>query len=238
MASTAQLPSSERRAEIEANLGGVGNAVRQSSSASGARLVAVSKLKPASDILAAYASGQRHFGENYVQELCEKAAVLPADIKWHFIGRLQSNKCKALAAVPNLWAVETIDSEAKARKLNDAWAAAGHVHSLNVFIQVNTSGEANKGGVEPLEVEGVVRAIGESCERLSLLGLMTIGSLDGSSRRPNPDFLCLRQLRDSLGARLELSMGMSDDYAHALELGATSVRVGSKIFGTRAPKPV
>ncbi|KAJ2093584.1 hypothetical protein GGI09_005774, partial [Coemansia sp. S100] len=95
-----QQPSTERREEIEANLADVGGAVQRSSSANSThppRLVAVSKYKPASDILAAYNRGQRHFGENYVQELCEKAAELPSDISWHFIGRLQSNKCKALA---------------------------------------------------------------------------------------------------------------------------------------------
>ncbi|KAJ2066381.1 hypothetical protein IW146_003124 [Coemansia sp. RSA 922] len=238
-----QQPSTERREEIEANLADVGGAVQRSSSANSThppRLVAVSKYKPASDILAAYNRGQRHFGENYVQELCEKAAELPSDISWHFIGRLQSNKCKALAAISNLWAVETIDSEAKARKLNDAWESAGHPHALNVFIQVNTSDEENKGGVEQHQVEGVARAIAEECKKLCLLGLMTIGSVEGSHQRPNPDFLRLCQLRDDLNAKLglnlELSMGMSDDFEHALELGATNVRVGSRIFGSRAPK--
>ncbi|KAJ2066235.1 hypothetical protein GGH13_005794 [Coemansia sp. S155-1] len=238
-----QQPSAERREEIEANLADVGGAVQRSSSANSThppRLVAVSKYKPASDILAAYNRGQRHFGENYVQELCEKAAELPSDISWHFIGRLQSNKCKALAAISNLWAVETIDSEAKARKLNDAWESAGHPHALNVFIQVNTSDEENKGGVEQHQVEGVARAIAEECKKLCLLGLMTIGSVEGSHQRPNPDFLRLCQLRDDLNAKLglslELSMGMSDDFEHALELGATNVRVGSRIFGSRAPK--
>ncbi|KAJ2690049.1 hypothetical protein IWW39_001015 [Coemansia spiralis] len=239
--SAVQLPSTERRKEIEANLADIGGAVQRSSRASSThppRLVAVSKYKPASDILAAYNCGQRHFGENYVQELCEKAAELPSDISWHFIGRLQSNKCKALAAIPNLWAVETIDSEAKARKLNDAWGGAGHSRGLNVFIQVNTSDEESKGGVEQHDVEAVARAIVEECKGLRLLGLMTIGSIEGSQQRPNPDFLRLRQLRDDLNAKLglslELSMGMSDDFEHALELGATNVRVGSRIFGSRA----
>ncbi|KAJ2491421.1 hypothetical protein IWW37_002305 [Coemansia sp. RSA 2050] len=241
-----QLPCTERREEIEANLADVGGAVQKSSSVSSThppRLVAVSKYKPASDILAAYSCGQRHFGENYVQELCEKAAELPSDVDWHFIGRLQSNKCKALAGklvIPNLWAVETIDSEAKARKLNDAWEGAGHLRGLNVFIQVNTSDEESKGGVEQRDVESVARAIVEECKGLRLLGLMTIGSIEGSYQRPNPDFLRLCRLRDDLNAKLglglELSMGMSDDFEHALELGATNVRVGSRIFGSRAPK--
>ncbi|KAJ2340742.1 hypothetical protein GGF43_006337, partial [Coemansia sp. RSA 2618] len=129
-----EVPSSQRKAEIAQNLSEINAAVKASQKAS-ARLVAVSKYKPGSDILAAYEDGQRHFGENYVQELCEKAAALPTDIQWHFIGRLQSNKCKALAAIPNLWAVETIDSAAKARKLSDAWIGAGNTGRLNVFVQ-------------------------------------------------------------------------------------------------------
>ncbi|KAJ2458145.1 hypothetical protein GGF42_002260 [Coemansia sp. RSA 2424] len=234
--------SSERRAEIEANLADVSSAVQSNAGTDGpSRLVAVSKYKPASDILAAYELGHRHFGENYVQELCEKARELPSDICWHFIGRLQGNKCKALAAVPNLWAVETIDGEAKARKLDEAWGSAAHARALNVFIQVNTSDEENKGGVELLKVEDVARAIAKECTHLRLLGLMTIGSVEGSRQRPNPDFLRLRQLRDDVKSalgldHLELSMGMSDDFEHALELGATNVRVGSSIFGSRAPK--
>ncbi|KAJ2232648.1 hypothetical protein IWW45_004806 [Coemansia sp. RSA 485] len=233
--------SVERQQEIKENLCDISSVVSSVGSTKGARLVAVSKYKPSSDILAAYSQGQRHFGENYVQELCEKAPVLPEDIRWHFIGRLQSNKCKILAGIPNLWAVETIDSAAKAHKMNEAWANAGHKHRLNVFVQVNTSGEEEKGGVEKGDVVQVARSIRESCNGLNLLGLMTIGSVEGSHKRPNPDFLALVKLRDQIkaelgGDELELSMGMSDDFAHALELGSTNVRVGSSIFGSRMPK--
>ncbi|KAI9503380.1 hypothetical protein GGI25_001814 [Coemansia spiralis] len=239
-----EAPSSERKAEIAKNLFEVNAIIKgkkqQRSSLEDARLVAVSKYKPASDIQAAYESGQRHFGENYVQELCEKAPVLPKDIQWHFTGRLQSNKCKILVAIPNLWAVETIDSATKAQKLDEAWKSTGHARQLNVYVQVNTSKEENKGGVEKHAVEDVVRTINETCKNLRMLGLMTIGSIEGSHQRPNPDFLALVELRDGLkaklGVELELSMGMSDDFDHALELGSSNVRVGSKIFGSRPPK--
>jgi PLP dependent protein len=104
------------------------------------RLVAVSKYISSQDIKAAYDAGQRHFGENYIQELIAKAAELPDDIKWHFIGVLQSNKCKQLVEkVKNLWVVETLDSEKKARLLETG--AASRTVPLKVFIQVNTSGE-------------------------------------------------------------------------------------------------
>ncbi|KAJ2077871.1 hypothetical protein H4R24_004867 [Coemansia sp. RSA 988] len=241
---TVEPPSAECKSAVLQSLGEVNATIQRSQQKDGvfaeARLVAVSKYKSATDILAAYEAGQRHFGENYVQELCDKAAVLPADIEWHFIGRLQSNKCKALAAIPNLWAVETIESAEKAHRLNDAWHSACNKRPLNVFVQVNTSGEANKGGVEPQQVENVVQDIISSCPALHLQGLMTIGSIAGSQKRPNPDFCTLAELRKGLkqkiGVELELSMGMSDDFEHALELGATNVRVGSKIFGARPQK--
>ena len=103
------------------------------------RMVAVSKLKPSTDIQAVYDLGIRHFGESYVKELVEKAAILPIDIQWHFIGALQSNKIKQIASIPNLFAIETLDSIKKATLLNNA--LQGRQDKLNVFIQVNTSNE-------------------------------------------------------------------------------------------------
>ncbi|KAL1923703.1 uncharacterized protein VTP21DRAFT_8683 [Calcarisporiella thermophila] len=204
-----------------------------------ARLVAVSKYKPVTDIIYAYEAGQRHFGENYVQELVEKATELPNDIQWHFIGHLQSNKCKTLAAIPNLWAVETIDSKKKADTLNKACAA--REDPLRVFIQVNTSNEESKGGIKPDESIDVARHIIENCPKLELTGLMTIGAADHDpANGPNPDFKCLADCKNSveqtLKIELELSMGMSDDFEHALEMGSTNVRVGSTIFGARPQK--
>ncbi|KAJ3068242.1 hypothetical protein HDU98_008612, partial [Podochytrium sp. JEL0797] len=105
------------------------------------RLVAVSKTKPIEDLMVAYNEGQRHFGENYVQELVDKAAKLPTDIKWHFIGTLQSNKCKDVVAIPNLFAIETVDGIKKADTLQKQCVKAQRVDPVNIFVQVNTSGE-------------------------------------------------------------------------------------------------
>jgi PLP dependent protein len=140
-----QTPAN-RQHPIAAALSAVlANINRISPPTSPARLVAVSKYIPADRIQTAYDHGQRHFGENYVQELISKSAQLPGDIKWHFIGSLQSNKCKVLVdRVPNLWCVETLDSERKARLLETAAAAAATTTRqgpLKVFVQVNTSGE-------------------------------------------------------------------------------------------------
>ncbi|CAJ0841422.1 7398_t:CDS:10, partial [Entrophospora sp. SA101] len=219
----------ERRKEIASNLEEVKTKMSLQRKRK-VRLVAVSKYKPVSDILLAYEAGQRHFGENYIQELVEK------NIQWHFIGSLQSNKCKALVAIPNLWAVETIDSSRKADVLNKACSSRGE--PLNIFIQVNTSEESTKGGIDPKDCISTIEYIENNCFKLKVIGLMTIGSFENSENyknQDNPDFLKLNQLYEEYkilkGKELELSMGMSNDYEEALKLGSTNIRVGSKIFG-------
>ncbi|KAI8057832.1 hypothetical protein BDF22DRAFT_662525 [Syncephalis plumigaleata] len=205
------------------------------------RLVAVSKTKPASDIAALYTAGQRHFGENYLQELVDKSKTLPSDICWHFIGGLQSNKCKQLADIPNLWMVETLDSRKRAELLNRACMTAQRSEPLRVMVQVNTSGEESKHGVTPSDVNDLCYFIHEYCPALYLAGLMTIGApnREVNENEVNPDFESLKTCRDSVAELLnrndlELSMGMSDDYAEAIDAGSTNVRVGSKLFGARS----
>jgi PLP dependent protein len=199
------------------------------------RLVAVSKTKPVEDIQTLYTHGHRHFGENYFQELLEKAQVLPSDIQWHFIGHLQSAKAhKLLKEVPNLFVVETVDSEKLAHKLQSGCEAADR-ESLNVFIQVDTSGEATKSGVSEEELLSLARYILEHCPRLRLRGLMTIGA-PGDSTCFDKLSAARQLLTSSLGLdekSLELSMGMSGDFEEAIVRGATSVRIGSTIFGER-----
>ncbi|GMH34302.1 hypothetical protein BSKO_02136 [Bryopsis sp. KO-2023] len=202
------------------------------------RLVAVSKTKPNESLQCAYDAGLRTFGENYVQEIIEKAPLLPADIEWHFIGHLQSNKIKKLLeGVPNLAMVETVHSVKVANKLNQTVADLGRP-PLGVMVQVNTSGEESKNGIEPKDVNGLAKHIHEECKSLKLAGLMTIGMPDYTSRPEN--FLALLQCRNEvckeLGLEpdtLEVSMGMSGDFEQAIEMGSTNVRVGSAIFGAR-----
>jgi pyridoxal phosphate enzyme (YggS family) len=134
------MSSQSRQQHITSSLSSVLSTVKSASSP--VRLVAVSKYIPPEDIQCSYSAGQRHFGENYIQELVQKAGTLPHDIKWHFIGALQSNKCKMLVEkVKNLWCVETVDSEKKARLLESGFASVERKELLKVFIQVNTSGE-------------------------------------------------------------------------------------------------
>ncbi|RKO98456.1 hypothetical protein CXG81DRAFT_4454, partial [Caulochytrium protostelioides] len=219
------------------------------------RLVAVSKYQPVDAIRAAYDHGQRHFGENYIQELTDKAPQLPDDIAWHFIGAIQRNKVKRLVRVPNLAVVETVDSVKLAQALNDAVeqergmgadGAEAPAAALRVYVQVNTSDEPNKNGVAPAEAAALATYVHTQCPHLRVVGLMTIGAAQHShAGGANPDFERLVACRAALAAhpalrdaappvaQWALSMGMSADFEAAIQCGATSVRVGSEIFGRR-----
>jgi pyridoxal phosphate enzyme (YggS family) len=155
---------------------------------------------------------------------------------------LQSNKAKLVAAAKGLAVVETISSIKLANTLEKALAAVGRETPLPVYVQVNTSGEEAKGGVPPAGCAAIVAHISGQCPHLQFTGLMTIGEY-GRVMQPgevNPDFVALAECRLQVAAavgmevaEVELSMGMSGDYEHAIELGSTNVRVGSTIFGAR-----
>lgn len=151
-------------------------AVKAGRDANSVRLVAVSKTKPIENIQELYDAGFRCFGENYFQELVEKSQALPKDISWHFIGHLQSSKAsKLIREVPNLAVLETVDSTKLAGKLNNACESAGR-DSLDVFVQVDTSGEATKSGVDAgAELEELLQYVSAQCPCLKVKGLMTIG---------------------------------------------------------------
>ncbi|SCU93464.1 LAFA_0F16534g1_1 [Lachancea sp. 'fantastica'] len=208
-------------------------------------LLPVSKLKPASDVQILYDHSVRSFGENYVQELVQKASILPKDIKWHFIGGLQTNKCKDLAKIPNLFAVETIDSLKKAQKLNEARAKFNpDANKIQCYVQINTSGEAQKSGLLAEEeiLETVKFILSNEAANVELGGLMTIGSWEVShaASEQNHDFAVLAQWKKQLDAKfgldLKLSMGMSADYKQAINQGTSQVRIGTDIFGSRPTK--
>lgn len=200
-------------------------------------LLAVSKTHPAEEVALAAAAGQRLFGENYVQEGGAKVEALRAlkvpGLEWHFIGPLQSNKTRTVAAHFD-W-VHSLDRLKLAERLSaqrDVW-----LPPLNVCIQVNVSGEASKSGVAPAEVEALAHAIA-GLPRLRLRGLMCIPEPHADEAVLRGRFALLRGLRDTLndqGLALDtLSMGMSHDLELAIAEGATLVRVGTAIFGARA----
>jgi pyridoxal phosphate enzyme (YggS family) len=203
------------------------------------RLVAVSKTKSADAIREAYAAGQRDFGENYVQELVQKAEALAdlPDLRLHFIGHLQRNKAKLAARLAAV--VHTVDSPRLAEELGkraaETRSGGGADARLTVLAEVNVGGEAAKSGCSPAELEAVLAAI-EQQPALRLAGLMTVPPYTEEAAASRPYFDELARLRDAHGgvARLpELSMGMTHDVDHAIAAGATIVRVGRAIFGER-----
>jgi len=199
--------------------------------ASSVTIIAVSKQQPSAAIAAVHRGGLDHFGESYVQEALPKIAALSgAPIAWHFVGKLQANKSRQVAEAFD-W-VHTVDRLKIAERLNEqrnAFAAP-----LNVLIQVNQGGEEQKGGVQPELVAELARAI-ERLPRLKLRGLMTLPPQSGT---PAHWFERLAELRARLerdGIALDsLSMGMSADFEQAIAAGATHVRIGTAIFGSRA----
>lgn len=203
------------------------------------KLLAVSKTQPGSAVREAYAAGQRDFGENYVQELEQKARELGdlPDLRWHLIGHLQRNKARFVAPLATL--VHTVDSVELARELHKRREAAGLAQPLDVLVEVSIAGEAQKHGVAPNELGALLDAI-DSLPSLALRGLMCVPPLTADAAESRPFFDRLAGLAAEHGgaARLpELSMGMTSDLEHAVAAGATWVRVGTAIFGARAPKP-
>ena len=197
------------------------------------QLLAVSKRHPVEAIQTAFQSGQRAFGENYVQELVEKAQTLSnLDISWHFIGPLQSNKTKHIAEVAN-W-VHTIDRFKIAQRLNDQRPEG--LPPLSVCIQINISGETSKSGVSPSKLEELASKVAK-LPHLRLRGLMVIPAPSDNFNSQRATFEKVSKIKDTLnqqGYKLDtLSMGMSGDMEAAIAEGATIVRIGTAIFGAR-----
>ncbi|TXH64909.1 MAG: YggS family pyridoxal phosphate-dependent enzyme [Tolumonas sp.] len=204
------------------------------------KLLAVSKTKPAEAIQAAYQAGQRLFGESYVQEAVTKVQYLKnipdyADIEWHFIGPLQSNK--TLLVAENFDWIPSIEREKIAQRLNEQRPA--HLPALNICIQVNISGEQTKSGITADEVFGLAGII-SNFPRLKLRGLMTIAENTDDLNIVRDNFLQMQELYNRLKNQYPsvdtLSMGMTDDMAVAIECGSTMVRIGTAIFGSREYK--
>lgn len=199
-------------------------------------MVAASKKQSVEVIREAYAAGQRDFGENYVQELTEKAAALVdlPDLRWHMIGHLQTNKCRAIASFVHR--VHTIDSLKLATELSKRIGQAGR-EALAVFVEVNVAQEASKSGCALEEVVPLVAEL-RKLQFVYPVGLMTMPPFGTDPEEARPYFQRLREFRDAhpaLSDLKELSIGMSDDAEVAVECGATHVRIGTALFGPRPP---
>ena len=191
-------------------------------------LVAVSKTKPISDILKAYDSGQRIFGENKVQELTEKHTKLPKDIQWHMIGHLQTNKVKYIAPFVNL--IHALDSEKLLKEIDKR--AKQHDRKIDCLLQVHIAKEEHKFGIVPSEVSEFIEK-SEKYKNVNIIGLMGMATFTSDKVQIESEFKELNTLFSNFDKLKVLSMGMSGDYKIAIESGSTMVRVGSTIFGNR-----
>lgn len=223
---------------IHDNLQTIGERIRTAEQRFGRKpgsvqLLAVSKKHPADAIREALATGQHQFGENYVQEMVEKAAELAdSGIEWHFIGPIQSNKTRQIAATAR-W-VHSVDSFKVAHRLSEQKPA--DAPDLNICLQVNISGEDSKSGVTPQALPELAAQVA-TLPGLTLRGLMAIPAPEHAMDRQRAVFAKVRALQENLitqGFALDsLSMGMTDDMEAAIAEGATIVRIGTAIFGVR-----
>ncbi len=199
-------------------------------------LVAVSKTKPVEDILELYDLGQRDFGENYVQELVGKFEQLPKDIRWHYIGHLQSNKVKYIAPFVHL--IHGVDSLSLLKEINKQ--ALKNNRIINCLLQIHIAKEETKFGLDSKELETILHTDLSELKNIRICGLMGMASFSNNMDLVRSEFKYLKTLFDKY-AQLQtinhkpqtLSMGMSADYQIALEEGSTMVRIGSLLFGTR-----
>ncbi|OLY92884.1 YggS family pyridoxal phosphate-dependent enzyme [Cnuella takakiae] len=202
-----------------------------------ATLVAVSKTKPVSDIEALYALGQRDFGENYVQELVEKQPLLPGDIRWHFIGHLQTNKVKYIA--PFVYLIHGVDSYKLLREINKQGAKINRV--IDVLLQVHIASEETKFGFDAAELEQLCKPeVLSELTHVRIRGMMGMASFTENKEQVIQEFGVVQDLFQQYqnaglpALEMEIrSMGMSNDYPLALEQGSNMVRIGSLLFGAR-----
>jgi PLP dependent protein len=203
-----------------------------------ATLVAVSKTKPVAALNEIYATGQRDFGENYVQELVDKQPVLPSDIRWHFIGHLQSNKVKYIAEFVHL--IHAVDSFSLLKEIDKQ--AKKYNRKINVLLQLKINDESTKFGFDDDEIISLFTDNQHlTLENINIIGLMGMATFTDDLAQVRSEFKHLKRIFDLLKNDFladkndfrELSMGMSDDYPVALEEGATLIRIGSLIFGKR-----
>jgi len=193
-----------------------------------ATLVAVSKTKPIEDIQALYDLGQRDFGENYVQELIDKAAVLPKVIRWHFIGHLQSNKVKFIA--PFVYLIHGVDSISLLKEINKE--AAKNKKAIDCLLQIHIASEETKFGLDSDELTTITKG-SDQFKNVNIIGLMGMASFSDNIGLVRTEFNILRSLYKEHPSFSILSMGMSGDYAIAVEEGSNMVRIGSLLFGER-----
>jgi len=193
-------------------------------------LVAVSKTKPISMLLEAYDAGQKDFGENYVQELVDKEAALPKDIRWHFIGHLQSNKVKYIAPFVHL--IHGVDSLSLLKEINKQGQKNKRV--IDCLLQVHIAEEETKFGFDVVEIKALLHSDElKNYPHVAVKGFMAMASNTDDTQKIRDEFKQVKRLQEEFPQYKILSFGMSGDYELAIEEGSTMVRIGSSIFGER-----
>lgn len=196
----------------------------------GVTLVAVSKTKPAEDIVTLYQAGQRDFGENYVQELLTKQAQLPPDIRWHFIGHLQTNKVKMI--LPYVYLIHGVDSIKLLKEINKQ---AGKIDKVvNCLLQVHIADEETKFGLDEAEIAAIA-ILQTELTNVSIKGVMGMATFTQNEQQIRSEFQHLFRISRQFPFHSTpiISMGMSSDYSIAVAEGSTMVRIGSSLFGSR-----
>ncbi|MDA3904046.1 MAG: YggS family pyridoxal phosphate-dependent enzyme [Desulfuromusa sp.] len=229
--------------DIAANLAKIHDRINKACQKSGrnpeeVRLIAVSKVKPAKLVEEAFCSGQKLFGESYVQEFRDKEPLVESPLQWHFIGGLQSNKVKYLRGKVTM--IHSVDRLSLAEEIDHQWGKIDGI--AKILLQVNVGDESSKSGCTPEDLESLVRQVSQ-LPNLKVCGLMCLPPHSDDPEQVRPFFRQLRELSKQIerlqlpGVEMgELSMGMSGDFAVAVEEGATLVRVGTAIFGARMKK--
>jgi pyridoxal phosphate enzyme (YggS family) len=219
-------------------------AISQATAAKRARVIAVSKTKPVEDIKALYDLGQRDFGENYVQELVSKTALVPEDLRWHFIGHLQSNKVKFIA--PFVYMIHGVDSLKLLREINKQ--GVKNFRKIKCLLQIYIAEEVTKFGLDEKELDELLDQFfsSDEMENVQICGIMAMASFSENPQQIRAEFNRAKKVFDNVKEKFfydddafsEISMGMSNDYTIALEEGSTMVRIGSLIFGERSKPAV
>jgi PLP dependent protein len=191
-------------------------------------LVAVSKTKPIELLQEAYNTGQRVFGENYIQEIVAKQPLMPTDVMWHFIGHLQTNKVKYIA--PFIHTIQSVDSEKLLAEINKQ--AQKHARIITVFLQMHIAQEETKFGLSYAEAANLL-AKAHEYTHVHITGLMAMGSNTNNQIQLRNEFVQLHNFYTQYPTLQQLCVGMSADYLLAIECGSTMVRLGSSIFGSR-----
>jgi PLP dependent protein len=213
---------------IQSNFSKIQAEVAATSAGRAVKIIGASKTVPADTLFKAYDAGMRSFGENRIQEAIPKIKALPADIEWHFIGHLQSNKVRD--AVRYFSWIQSVDSSRLLHLINKE--ASKQQKQISVLFEINLGGEETKHGLAPQLLKEVVKPA-ENLEHVRLCGLMAIPPYFKDANQVRPYFRRLRELASEHPALKELSMGMSHDYIVAIEEGATMVRIGTALFGER-----